>query len=105
VKGRKFHVITANPPYIRRDELVTLQREIRDWEPVAALNGGEDGMDYYRLILSSAMEYLKPGGFIFLELGYDQADAVQKQANAEGFKEVVVINDFAGIGRILKARM
>jgi release factor glutamine methyltransferase len=105
VKGRKFHIITANPPYIRRDELDTLQREIRDWEPATALNGGGDGMDFYRLILSSAGEYLEPGGFIFLELGYDQAEAVQKQARAEGLNEAAVINDYAGMGRILKARM
>jgi release factor glutamine methyltransferase len=105
VKGRKFHIITANPPYIRRDELGTLQREIRDWEPVAALDGGEDGMDFYRRILSSAAEYLTQGGLIFLELGYDQAEAVQQQAEAEAFKEVAVIKDYAGIGRILKARI
>ncbi len=104
VKGKKFDIITANPPYIRRDEIETLQREIRDWEPVAALDGGMDGMDFYRAILSSAGGFLNPGGFIFLELGYDQAEAVQKVARAEGFRNVTVINDYAGIGRILKAK-
>jgi release factor glutamine methyltransferase len=104
VEGRKFSIITANPPYIRRDELETLQREIRDWEPVGALDGGEDGMDFYRQILSSAGEHLSPGGCIFLELGFDQAGLVQKLAQEQGFKDVALINDYSGIGRILKAR-
>ena len=103
VKGKRFDIITANPPYIRRDEIETLQREVRDWEPVAALDGGMDGMDFYRAILSSAGGFLKPNGFIFLELGYDQAEGVQKIARAEGFREATVINDYAGIGRILVA--
>jgi release factor glutamine methyltransferase len=102
MKGKKFDIITANPPYIRRDEIETLQREIRDWEPVAALDGGMDGMDFYRAILSSAGSYLNPNGFLFLELGYDQAESAQKIARAEGFREITVINDYAGIGRILK---
>lgn len=104
VKGMKFDIITANPPYIRRDEIETLQREIKDWEPVAALDGGMDGMDFYRAILSSAGSFLNPGGFIFLELGYDQAEAVKQVGRREGFKELTIINDYAGIGRILKAR-
>jgi len=104
VKAKRFDIITANPPYIRRDEIETLQREIRDWEPVAALDGGLDGMDFYRAILSSVGDYLNPDGFIFLELGYDQAEGVQKIARAEGFSEITVIKDYAGIGRILKAK-
>lgn len=104
VKDRRFDIITANPPYIRRDEIETLQREIRDWEPVAALDGGMDGLDFYRAILSSADDYLNPNGFIFLELGYDQAEDVKKIARAKGFREIAVINDYAGIGRILKAK-
>ncbi|MBI5075703.1 MAG: peptide chain release factor N(5)-glutamine methyltransferase [Nitrospirae bacterium] len=103
VKGKKFDIITANPPYIRRDEIETLQREVRDWEPVAALDGGMDGMDFYRAILSSAGDHLNPDGYIFLELGYDQSEDVQKIARAEGFREVAIINDYAGIGRILVA--
>ena len=104
VGGGKFGIITANPPYIRKDELDTLQREVRDWEPVDALDGGKDGMDFYRQILSSAGDYLNPGGCIFLELGFDQAGVVQKFAQEQGFKDIALINDYAGIGRILKAK-
>ncbi len=103
VKGKKFDIITANPPYIRRDEIETLQPEIRDWEPVAALDGGADGMDFYRAILSAASGHLNPNGLIFLEIGYDQAEGVQKIARSAGFKEITVIKDYAGIGRILVA--
>ncbi len=105
MKGKKFDIITANPPYIRRDEIETLQPEIRDWEPVAALDGGMDGMDFYWAILSAASGFLNPNGFIFLELGYDQTEDVQKIARAEGFREITVINDYAEIGRILKAKI
>jgi release factor glutamine methyltransferase len=105
VEGKRFDIITANPPYIRRDEIETLQPEIRDWEPVAALDGGMDGIDFYRAILSAAGGYLNPNGFMFLELGYDQAEGVQKIARAEGFREITVIKDYAGIGRILKAKI
>ena len=104
VKGMTFDLITANPPYIRRDEIETLQPEIRDWEPVAALDGGQDGMDFCRAILSSAGDYLAPGGRAFLELGYDQAEDVKKIAKRQGFNDVAVINDYAGIGRILTVR-
>ena len=104
VKGKAYDLITANPPYIRRSELETLQREIRDWEPISALDGGEDGMDFYRTILSSADQFLNPGGSLFLELGYDQAEAVKKVAKRQGFLDLTVINDYAGIGRILAVR-
>lgn len=104
VKGKKFDIITANPPYIKREEIDTLQREVRDWEPATALDGGEDGMDFYRAIISSAAEHLNPGGYIFLELGYDQAAEVQGLARKEGFGDISVINDYGSIGRILKAK-
>ena len=104
VKGRRFDIITANPPYIRTEEMGSLQREILDWEPEEALDGGLDGLDFYRSILSSAGIHLNPGGLIFLELGYDQADLVRQLADRKGFKDVSVVEDFSGIGRILKAR-
>ena len=74
VKDMQFDMIVSNPPYIRKDDMKLLQPEIRDWEPVAALDGGEDGLDYYRKIISGAGDYLKENGFLMLEIGMGQSD-------------------------------
>jgi release factor glutamine methyltransferase len=104
-QGMMFDLITANPPYIRRDEIAGLQREVRDWEPVSALEGGPDGLDFYRKILGKATGYLKSGGSIIMELGFGQAEAVLEIAGKHGLSDAVVIDDFAGIRRILKAKL
>ena len=98
-----FDLITANPPYIMTSDITGLQREVRDWEPVRALSGGEDGLDFYRKILSKASGYLKKHGRILLELGFGQAEAVADIAKKEGLKNISIKKDFARIGRILKA--
>ena len=96
-----FDLIVSNPPYIRRDDIKSLQAEIRDWEPVEALDGGEDGLDYYRIIIPEARNYLKENGFLLFELGISQADAVKKMAENAGFQNISLIKDYAGIERIL----
>jgi release factor glutamine methyltransferase len=98
-----FDLITANPPYIKSSDIAGLQREVRDWEPVKALNGGADGLDYYRKILSKAAGYLKESGWIFFELGFGQSEAVAEIAGRSGFRNITVVKDFAGIDRVLKA--
>jgi release factor glutamine methyltransferase len=98
-----FDLITANPPYIKSSDIAGLQREVRDWEPVKALNGGADGLDYYRKILSKAAGYLKESGWIFFEIGFGQSEAAAEIAGRSGFKNVTVVKDFAGIDRVLKA--
>lgn len=99
----RFDLITANPPYIRTSDITGLQREIREWEPVKALNGGEDGLDFYREILLKAPTYLKADGWILLELGFGQSAVVTEIAERAGFKNITVVKDFAGIDRVLKA--
>lgn len=99
----RFDLIAANPPYIRTNDIAGLQREIRKWEPERALDGGEDGLDFYRKILSRAAGHLKENGWILLELGFGQAEAVAEIARNSGFKNISVKKDFAGIERILKA--
>ena len=96
-----FDLIVSNPPYIRRDDIKGLQAEIRDWEPVEALDGGEDGLDYYRVIIPEARNYLKGYGCLMLEIAFGQADAVRKMAEDEGFADITLIKDFAGIERII----
>jgi release factor glutamine methyltransferase len=95
-----FDCIVSNPPYIRRGDIQTLQREIREYEPIEALDGGEDGLNFYRRILKDAPEYIKEKGIIILEIGFEQADDVLLIANKAGFGKVDFIKDYSGIERI-----
>jgi release factor glutamine methyltransferase len=101
--GETFDLIVSNPPYIVSAEIPGLQREIRDWEPLEALDGGADGLDFYREIFSSACGYLRPGACVICELGYGQAVTVEEIAKKAGFRNISVRKDLAGIERILKA--
>lgn len=100
VTGQKFACITANPPYIRTTDIEYLQIEIRAHEPLAALDGGADGLDCYRRILADAPRYLESGGLLIMELGHDQADEIAVLAAARGFRDMRCIYDYAGIPRI-----
>ena len=101
VKDMQFDMIISNPPYIRKDDMKLLQPEIIDWEPVAALDGGEDGLDYYRKIISGAGDYLKENGTLLIEIGMGQSDPIRKMAEDEGFADIHVLKDYAGIERII----
>ncbi len=96
-----FDLIISNPPYIRSCDIEGLQREVKDWEPRGALDGGLDGLDFYRRIISDAGNYLKEKGVLMLELGYNQADDVSIMAKEYGFNNVRIIKDYSGIRRIL----
>ncbi|MEK6581544.1 MAG: peptide chain release factor N(5)-glutamine methyltransferase [Nitrospirota bacterium] len=97
----KFDVIVSNPPYIKSNDIANLQPEIKNWEPKNALDGGEDGLRYYREIFSDARRYLMPGGVIFIEIGEGQAEDVSGIARSNHFKNISVIKDYAGIKRII----
>ena len=98
---RRFDVIVSNPPYVASDEIETLQREVRDFEPRIALDGGRDGLDYYRIIAKEAKSHLKDGGILLLECGENQADAVIELLY--GYKNAEKIKDLENIDRIVKA--
>jgi release factor glutamine methyltransferase len=100
VTGCRFHCITANPPYIKSEDISRLQVEIRCHEPIHALDGGLDGLDYYRKIVTSALDYLLPDGMLIMELGAGQADEVMTLARQCGFKKSICKADYAGIPRI-----
>ncbi len=104
VKDMQFDMIISNPPYIRKDDMKLLQPEIIDWEPVAALDGGEDGLDYYRKIISGAGDYLKENGILLLEIGFGQSGLIRNMAEHEGFVDIHILKDYAGIERIVKAQ-
>ncbi|MEW6052830.1 MAG: peptide chain release factor N(5)-glutamine methyltransferase [Nitrospirota bacterium] len=96
-------MVIVNPPYIPHDDIVHLQPEIRDWEPTAALDGGRDGLDAYRLILSEAGNYLQKNGILMLELGFGQAERVREMAENKGYRNITLKKDYAGIKRIFVA--
>lgn len=97
-------VIVSNPPYIIEDEIEHLQREVRDYEPTAALNGGEDGLKYYRILAPAALRFLKRGGIIALEIGCDQKNSVSSILNKNGYKNIGCICDLAGRDRVITAQ-
>lgn len=98
---REFDLVVCNPPYIRRGELEELDPSVRDYEPRMALDGGEDGLDFYRAIAKHWGTVLKPGGKLLLEVGFDQAGAVEILLGVNGFKEVSAIQDTRGIRRVV----
>lgn len=98
-----FDCIVSNPPYVSHDEIKTLQREIREHEPMSALDGGRDGLDFYRRIFRDAPAYLKDNGIIMLEIGFGQSAAIRELALRSGFTQPRFIEDFAGIERVFTA--
>lgn len=101
----KFDLLVSNPPYIEREVIPTLMKEVREYDPYIALDGGEDGLDFYRRIIGEAQNYLNRGGQIFLEIGSEQAQAVSELLRDAGFKEIDVCKDFAGLDRVVSARL
>ena len=100
----RFHLIVANPPYIPRAELATLQPEVRDHEPRSALDGGADGLDFIRRLAAEGARWLHPGGRLMLEFGDGQAEAVGALFADQGWTVEAVENDLTSRPRILVAR-
>ena len=101
---RKFDFIISNPPYIRSDVIDTLMPEVRDHEPRVALDGGSDGLDFYRRIISAAPAHLANYGMIFLEIGFDQAEDVTQILEFAHFTDILVTKDYGGCDRVVVAR-
>ena len=98
----KADLIVSNPPYIPSSEIAKLEPQIKDFEPRAALDGGEDGLHYIRQLIASSPKCLKPSGYLLIEFGFGQADKVRDLAQKH-FHKVEIYKDLAGIDRILKA--
>lgn len=101
----KFDLLVSNPPYIESTVIPTLMEEVREYDPYLALDGGEDGLDFYRRIIGGAQDYLKRGGQILMEIGSGQAQAVSELLREAGFKEIDVCRDFAGLDRVVSGRL
>ncbi len=101
----KFDMIVSNPPYIAQAEIPLLMPEVQQFEPLNALDGGADGLDFYRKIVSEAADYLKENGYLLFEIGYDQGAAVKQLLMENGYIDVSVVKDLAGNDRVVKGRM
>ena len=97
----KFEIIVSNPPYIASAEVEKLMPEVRDHEPRMALDGTEDGLYFYRRIIKEAGKHLVSSGMLFFEIGYDQGQAVSELMRTQGYREVQVVQDYAGLDRVV----
>ncbi len=96
-----FDVIASNPPYIASEEILTLDSSVRDHEPLGALDGGEDGLDFYRAIIKYWTITLRPNGMMMFEVGEGQADAVKKMLLSAGYVAVQTVKDTLGVERVV----
>jgi release factor glutamine methyltransferase len=106
IDRQPFNLILANPPYVPTGQIPQLDRNVRDFEPVTALDGGLDGLSIHRRILEQAPARLLPGGHIFIEIAYDQGEvAIQLAGEHPQFIEAKILKDHAGNDRVLTARL
>ena len=98
----KFDFILSNPPYIRSADIPQLMEEVREHDPFRALDGGEDGLDFYRRIAQSAGDRLNGGGMLIMETGSDEGEAVKEIFEAAGYKNVEILKDYSGNERVVK---
>lgn len=98
---KSYDFIISNPPYIPSWEIPTLDRGVKDYEPSLALDGGEDGLDFYRHISKDSIDYLKEGGWLMFEIGYNQGKDVREILEINGFKNIRVFKDLAGLDRVV----
>ncbi|MCS7034114.1 MAG: peptide chain release factor N(5)-glutamine methyltransferase, partial [Phycisphaerae bacterium] len=103
ITAAPFDLIVANPPYIPSGHIDSLDRNVRDYEPRIALDGGADGLEIIRRILSEAAQRLQPGGRCYVEIQFDQAAPVLELARAAGLVEARVVKDHGGRDRVLIA--
>ena len=101
----KFDIIVSNPPYIRSDVIDTLMPEVKDYEPLNALDGTEDGLYFYREIVKQAPEYLNKEGRLYFEIGHDQGVDVSELLKQAGFKDICIVKDYAGLDRVVCATL
>ncbi len=99
----KFDMIVSNPPYIAREVIETLAPEVKNAEPYRALDGGPDGLDFYRELAAKAAGWLRIGGKLLLEIGYDQGETVSALLRDQEWLEITVIKDYGGLDRVVRA--
>lgn len=100
---KQYDVIVSNPPYIASDVIDTLMPEVKEHEPMMALDGGADGLDFYRRIAKEALIHLKSEGMLWLEIGYDQGETVSEILRQQGYEQVACLKDLCGLDRVIRA--
>ena len=99
-----YDIIVSNPPYIESAEISKLMQSVKDFEPHLALDGGTDGLDFYKIINSLAPQFLKPNGKLYLEIGYNQGKSLTKLLSTN-FQDIQIIKDYNGLDRIVTAKL
>jgi release factor glutamine methyltransferase len=105
VKGERFDLVVSNPPYIPAADIEGLQPEVRDYEPRSALDGGADGLDFYRVIIPAAPDHLVSGGWLLLEVGIEQSAEVMEMFAKNGFSAIFSAKDPGGVERVVGGRI
>jgi release factor glutamine methyltransferase len=100
----RFDMIISNPPYIKTGDIQGLQPEIKDWEPLQALDGGADGLEYYRMIIPESVSRLRDGGILMFEHGDGQSGEITSMLDDAGFEEINIVKDYSGQERVIEAR-
>jgi release factor glutamine methyltransferase len=103
-QGKRFGMLVSNPPYVAESAMESLQREVRDHEPIEALTSGPDGLNMIRRLLRQAPSYLEPGGHFLFEMGFDQSEAVRELVARSSWELVEILDDLQGIPRIANLR-
>lgn len=101
--GGRYDIIVSNPPYIPSLDIQGLEPEVRDHEPRLALDGMGDGLSFYRILAEESRRHLYPGGSVYMEIGFDQAQAVMEIFSSHGYVQVEVVKDMAGLDRVVCA--
>ncbi|MEF2803149.1 MAG: HemK/PrmC family methyltransferase, partial [Sellimonas intestinalis] len=102
--GGRYEMIVSNPPYIPTGVIPTLEEEVRSYDPNLALDGGEDGLSFYRRIVEQASTRLEDGGWLLFEIGHDQGRCVRDMMENAGYGELQVVKDLAGRDRVVLGR-
>ena len=98
-------MIVSNPPYIKTNSIAMLQEEVKGHEPIKALDGGRDGLDFYRIIVGQAADHLKKGGWLIMEIGFDQGEDLRKMIMDSGkYTTGEIVKDLPGKDRVVKCQ-